>query len=69
MLMADRASIVSLGAVLPGDRRPGASIAVLAGVGAAGPDYAGFLARYLDPQMADPGRPLVDQGLAFKTYE
>ena len=69
VLMADRASIVSLGAVLPGDRRPGASIAVLAGVGASGPDYAGFLERYLNPRMADPGRPLVDQGLAFKTYE
>ncbi len=70
VLMGDRASINSLGAVLPGDRRPGASIAVLAGVGAAGPDYAGFLARYLDPaRQADPSRPLADQGLAFKTYE
>ncbi|CUJ70039.1 Heme:hemopexin utilization protein A [Achromobacter kerstersii] len=70
VLMEDRASITSLGAVLPGDRRPGASIAVQAGVGAKGPDYAGFIARYLDPAMAaDPSRPLVDQGLAFKTYE
>ncbi|MGH8819456.1 MAG: filamentous hemagglutinin family protein, partial [Achromobacter pestifer] len=70
VLMADRASITSLGAVLPGDRRAGASIAVQAGVGADGPDYAGFLARYLDPaKAADPSRPLVDQGLAFKTYE
>lgn len=70
VLMADRASIASLGGVLPGDRRLGASIAVLAGVGAGGPDYAGFLARYLDPaKAADPSRPLVDQGLAFKTYE
>jgi hypothetical protein len=39
-------------------------------VGAKGPDYAGFLARYLDlANAADPSRPLVDQGLAFKTYE
>ncbi|MBB1627744.1 hemagglutinin [Achromobacter sp. UMC71] len=70
VLMGDRASLNSLGAVLPGDRRPGASIAVLAGVGAAGPDYAGFLARYLDAsRQADPSRPLADQGMAFKTYE
>ncbi len=70
VLMGDRASINSLGAVMPGDHRPGASIAVLAGVGAKGPDYTGFLARYLDPaNAADPSRPLVDQGLAFKTYE
>ncbi|MCV6809387.1 filamentous hemagglutinin family protein [Achromobacter ruhlandii] len=69
VLMADQASITSLGAVMPGDRRPGASIAVLAGVGAAGPDYAGFLARYLDTRAADPGRPLTDQGVAFKTYQ
>nr|WP_313702498.1 filamentous hemagglutinin family protein [Achromobacter sp.] len=70
VLMADRASVTSLGAVLPGDARPGASIAMQAGVGAKGPDYAGFLAHYLDPsKAADPSRPLVDQGLAFKTYE
>lgn len=70
VLMADRASVVSLGAVLPGDHRAGASIALQAGVGAKGPDYAGFLAHYLDPsKAADPSRPLVDQGLAFKTYE
>lgn len=68
--MANRASITSLGGVLPGDRRLGASIVVQAGVGAKGPDYAGLLARYLDPaKAADPSRPLVDQGLAFKTYE
>lgn len=70
VLMADRAAVTSLGAVLPGDRRPGASIAMQAGVGSKGPDYAGFLARYLDPSnVADPSRPLVDQGLPFKTYE
>ncbi|VFR38393.1 Filamentous haemagglutinin family outer membrane protein associated with VreARI signalling system [plant metagenome] len=44
----DVASVTSLGGLVRGDTRPGASIAVLAGVGAAGPDYAGFLVRYLD---------------------
>ncbi|VFR50736.1 Filamentous haemagglutinin family outer membrane protein associated with VreARI signalling system [plant metagenome] len=44
----DVASVRSLGGLVRGDTRPGASIVVLAGVGAAGPDYAGFLARYLD---------------------
>ncbi|MFD4837394.1 filamentous hemagglutinin family protein [Achromobacter sp. NPDC058515] len=44
----DAASVRSLGAIVRGDTRPGADLAVLAGVGAAGPDYAGFLSRYLD---------------------
>ncbi|WP_198299160.1 filamentous haemagglutinin family protein [Bordetella genomosp. 13] len=48
----DVASVRSIGPLIRGDARPGASIAVLAGVGAAGPDYAGFLARYLDPANA-----------------
>lgn len=48
----DVASVVSLGAVVRGDARPGADIAVLAGVGPQGPDYAGLLARYLDPARA-----------------
>ncbi len=48
----DVASIVSVGAIVRGDARPGASIAVLAGVGPQGPDYAGLLARYLDPARA-----------------
>ena len=42
------ASVRSLGAIVRGDTRPGADLAVLAGVGSAGPDYASFLARYLD---------------------
>ena len=70
ILMADKAAITSLGPVVPGDQRPGASIAVQAGLGAQGADYAGFLRRYLDPtHVADPSRPLTDQGLPFKTYE
>ena len=36
----DAASVRSLGAIVRGDNRLGADIAVLAGVGAAGPDYA-----------------------------
>ena len=48
----DAASVRSLGAIVRGDNRLGADIAVLAGVGAAGPDYAGLLARYLDPTRA-----------------
>lgn len=44
----DAASVRSLGAIVRGDTRLGADLAVLAGVGAAGPDYAGFLSRYLD---------------------
>ncbi len=69
--MDDRAGIASLGAVVPGDSRPGASIAVLAGVGAQGPDYAAFLQRYLDPaNLAQAGVPLADQaGKVVKTYE
>ncbi|SAI30975.1 Filamentous haemagglutinin family outer membrane protein [Bordetella ansorpii] len=48
----DVASVRSRGPLIRGDARPGASIAVLAGVGAAGPDYAGFLSRYLDAANA-----------------
>ena len=44
----DVASVRSLGAIVRGDARPGADLAVLAGVGTAGPDYERFLARYLD---------------------
>src|SRR5690606_24423773 len=53
-----------IGPVVPGDTRPGASIAVMAGAGAAGADYAAFAALYLDPaNQADtrPGYPLADQ--------
>ena len=68
--MLDQAAVLSLGPVVPGDTRPGAGIAMQAGLGAQGADYAGFLRRYLDPsRVADPSRPLTDQGLPFKTYE
>ena len=46
-----------------------AAVALQAGAGARGADYAGFLARYLGDKTADPARPLLDQGLPFKTYE
>jgi len=62
---------LSLGAVATGDTRPGADIAILAGVGAGGARYADFLNRYLDPaRLAQPGIPLADQvGQVAKTYE
>ena len=70
ILMEDKAAIVSLGPIVPGDTRPGATIAILAGLGAKGPDYAGFLGRYLDAgNLADPSRPLTDQGKPFKAYD
>ncbi|WJH41202.1 filamentous hemagglutinin family protein [Aliirhizobium terrae] len=70
ILMEDRAGIVSLGAIIPGDTRPGASIHMQAGVGAAGPDYAAIAKRYLDPaNLAAPDLPLADQpGKTVKVY-
>ena len=69
--MEDRGGVTSLGPVVPGDSRPGASISMLAGVGANGPDYKGFLARYLgEGKRAEAGLPLADQpGKVVKTYE
>ncbi|QNK66579.1 filamentous haemagglutinin family protein [Variovorax sp. PAMC26660] len=68
--MDGTASVSSLGPVVPGDSRPGASIAMLAGVGAGGPDYAGFAQRYLDPaNLMQSGQPLADQaGKVVKNY-
>ncbi|WP_085582258.1 MULTISPECIES: filamentous hemagglutinin family protein [unclassified Pseudomonas] len=70
ILMEDRAAITSLGPVAAGDNRPGASVVVQAGAGAQGPDYARFVARYLDRQnLADPNVPLSAQpGKVAKTY-
>ncbi|WP_431508914.1 filamentous haemagglutinin family protein [Variovorax sp. DAIF25] len=61
----------SIGPVAEGDTRPGASIVLSAGVGAGGPDYAGFAARYFDrARLADAASPLADQaGKVAKTYE
>jgi filamentous hemagglutinin family protein len=71
IVMEDRAAIASLGPVTPGDKRPGASIAMTAGTGAQGADYAGFLARYLGAtNRAEAGTPLAGQpGKVVKTYE
>lgn len=71
ILMNDKAYATSLGAISPGDTRPGAGIVMTAGVGADGLDFAAIRARYLDPEnLADPGRPLAEQpGKAAKTYE
>jgi filamentous hemagglutinin family protein len=70
ILMEDVASVTSLGPVVPGDARPGASIVMQAGVGAGGPDYVDFVKAYLDPEnQAQAGVPLADQaGKVVKTY-
>jgi len=71
ILMDNRASVISLGAYVPGDMRPGASILMQAGVGTSEPDYAKLAALYLDPvNLAVTGVPLADQkGKGAKTYE
>ncbi|QAX84866.1 hemagglutinin [Pseudomonas sp. DTU12.3] len=70
ILMKDRASITSIGPVLAGDSRPGASVVLQAGVGAQGLDYSRFIARYLNPQnLADSQVSLNGQpGKVVKTY-
>ncbi|WP_296560729.1 filamentous haemagglutinin family protein [Pigmentiphaga sp.] len=69
--MEDRATVTSIGPVVPGDSRPGASIVMQAGLGAAGINYTGLLAQYLNPaNLAATGTPLADQaGKVVKTYE
>ena len=71
--MADRAELKSIGPVAnitPGDRSSGAGIAVAAGVGRNGPDFAAFAARYLDAaNLAASGQALAEQpGKAVTTY-
>ncbi|MGK5075295.1 filamentous haemagglutinin family protein [Janthinobacterium sp. ZB1P44] len=70
ILMQDKGSVVSLGPVVAGDKRPGAGIAMQAGVGAAGLDYLRFVKPYLDPaNVAQKGVPLADQaGKVVKAY-
>ena len=71
ILMEDRASVTSLGAVVPGDTRQGASIVMEAGVGAGGLDYLKFVRPYLDPaSRAHSDQALASQpGKVAKTYE
>jgi hypothetical protein len=62
-------SVTSLGAVVAGDNRPGASIVMQAGVGPNGPDYLHFVEAYLDPaNLAQAGESLQG-GKVAKTYE
>jgi len=65
----DQGSITSIGPIAIGDTRPGASIALMAGMGN-GVDWAAIRTRYLDPtKLADPEKPLADQpGMAVKVY-
>ncbi|WP_271102978.1 filamentous haemagglutinin family protein [Pseudomonas tohonis] len=68
ILMEDKAAVTSLGAIVPGDNRPGADIVMQAGVGS-GPDYLAFAQRYLDPaNRVEVGGSLAGGGVA-KTYE
>jgi len=71
ILMDDKVGVTSLGPVVTGDTRPGASIVMQAGVGANGPDYVDFVQAYLDPaNQAQAGLPLADQvGKVAKTYD
>ncbi|WP_258194652.1 filamentous haemagglutinin family protein [Janthinobacterium sp. PAMC25594] len=71
ILMQDKGSVVSLGPIVQGDKRPGAGIAMQAGVGAAGLDYLRFVKPYLDPaNVAKTGVPLAEQaGKVVKSYE
>ena len=71
ILMQDKGSVVSLGPVVAGDKRPGAGIAMQAGVGAAGLDYLRFVKPYLEPaNVAQAGVPLADQaGKVVKAYD
>ncbi|WP_434657989.1 filamentous hemagglutinin family protein [Pseudomonas sp. R3-56] len=71
ILMDDKVSITSIGAVVPGDSRAGASLVLQAGAGLDGADYQRFVKAYLDPaNQALSGIPLADQdGKVAKTYE
>jgi hypothetical protein len=68
LYQADKGAVTSLGPIVPGDIRSGASVVMMAGAAAA--NYAG-LVRYLDPaNLADKDLPLADQpGKVVKTYE
>lgn len=71
IIQNDLAKLTSIGPVVAGDSRPGASIVVQAGQTASATNYAGFLAQYLDTaNLAETGVPLADQsGKVVKTYE
>ncbi|WP_370679428.1 filamentous haemagglutinin family protein [Comamonas sp. GB3 AK4-5] len=73
LVQNDVANLTSLGPVVTGDSRLGASIVVQAGAtaSASASNYAGFLAQYLDSSnLADATQALADQaGKVVKTYE
>ncbi|QUS40031.1 filamentous hemagglutinin N-terminal domain-containing protein [Tardiphaga alba] len=65
----DAGSLTSVGPLIAGDKRPGASIVVMAGTGPEGPAWQALL-RYLDPANQLPtGTPLDGSGKVAKTYE
>ncbi len=73
LYQGSRGSLVSLGPIIPGDNRSGASIVTQVGFGGGGANWAALAARYLDPaNQADltPGHPLAEQpGKVAQTYE
>lgn len=71
IIQNDVANLTSIGPVVSGDHRPGASIVVQAGMGSVGAQYDALLARYLDiANRAESGVPLADQpGKVVKTYD
>ncbi|MEB0207189.1 filamentous haemagglutinin family protein [Pseudomonas sp. CCC3.1] len=71
IVMDDKVSVTSIGPIVAGDLRQGASIAMQAGTGANGADYQRFIEAYLNPanQLAQ-GEPLsASGGKVAKTYE
>ncbi|MDE1172641.1 MAG: filamentous hemagglutinin family protein, partial [Parvibaculaceae bacterium] len=68
------ASVESIGALVSGDTRPGASVVMQAGVGAGAPgegqvDWTDFAKLYLDPANLAGDGPLADQpGKVARTY-
>jgi len=70
ILMEDKGAVTSIGAIVPGDTRPGANVVLQAGVGK-GLDYLGFIQPYLDAaNLAQSGLPLAAQGgKVAKVYE
>jgi filamentous hemagglutinin family protein len=71
----DIADLTSVGeiadALTPATRNDGAGITVLAGTGAAGPNYTAFAVLYLNPDnLANPNTPLQNQpGRVVRTYQ
>jgi filamentous hemagglutinin family protein len=70
ILMEDKATVLSIGSVVEGDKRLGADIVMSAGVGKDGLNYAAFINQYINPaNQAQSGIPLADQpGKVVKTY-